>query len=807
MAKAKFDLKQFVVQKGERVGFVGAAALLLLFLALGGYVASTSASSGAITSDIAGKISATESKINSAGGTAPPSQVEVVDPRLPSIKFTDFVATNELFNTTYDENPKRLSPKILPPTEAAVQFVRGSIGAYDIIEDAGQGRLIAVVVAKAKTQNSAAQMEAIRKRLRRKGINNIQIGQPPPTAPGVPGTPGVPGGPPGLGGPGGLPGGLPGGPGGGPPVGGGFRGRGGDEGPGGMGGFANVQTQDNDIQYVKIDSKELDSARLAETLLPRRMVVVTAAVPYKAQVEEYRRALKAQTAQELDPADLPQYRSYTVERQVWTPDGKTMLQDWEKLDVEGSLGELYARVIEFEPEVPPKDLDPALVPYFERVLPDSAQRLLVPRPKLRRGEYETPSLPSVVAALKTLKDLGGNPEGLKTNTLRKLDETDPFNPTPGRANQGGAGGPGGPTGEEGPSGLGRGGKLGLGGPPGGPPGGLLGGPGGPRPLGPPTAPGRPGGPPTGEMGGPGGLYAGQPTQVPEDAWMMRFIDVTTQPGYAYQYRVQLKAANPNFHRPEKELAIPGAAQIEELKSDWYVLKDRVQVPKEEFLYAAAKDEKKNRVTEKMPNPGNWDETWVQFQRWYADIRPAEFPRQEPLGEWLVAEIKAHRGQFVGEAALINLPVWKMDLSMFLFRDNVRRKQPRGPLDRSPPRSEPTWTVDLTPTPPVLLVDFEGGEGSYPAPRKGGTGTVRDAAEVEMLFMGSDGKLRVSRSAQDLANLDRTKREEDWNAWLQKVNVDTLMYKQQTAPQQQQGVPGGPAGPGGPGGGRAGGSSG
>jgi hypothetical protein len=312
--------------------------------------------------------------------------------------------------------------------------------------------------------------------------------------------------------------------------------------------------------------------------------------------------------------------------------------------------------------------------------------------------------------------------------------------------------------------------------------------------------GRPpgfGGPPGGEDYG--GGYMTQQTSVPEEAWLMRFIDVTTLPGYTYKYRVRLKAYNPNYGRPVRDLAIPDLAKVEELQSDWFVIKDEVRVPPEEHVYAAARDERKNRVTEKMPPPSNWDDTWVQIQRWYDFIRPAEFNRAEPLGEWLVADIKATRGQYIGEALAVTLPIWKMDLSMFLFRDNVRKQAPQGALNRGPRRSEPVWTVDLTPA-QLLLVDFEGGDGTYPAPRKGGTGTVRDAAEVQMLLMSGDGKLRVTRSAADLANADRVKREEEWIAWLLKVNQDTLLYKQSATPQQQPGFPGGPpGGPGGPGG--------
>src|SRR5207247_2256471 len=67
-------------------------------------------------------------------------------------------------------------------------------------------------------------------------------------------------------------------------------------GRGGLPGFGGPQTErasEQEVQYKKIEDKDIDSAKFAETLDPRRMVVVTAAVPYKRQVEEYQRALRA----------------------------------------------------------------------------------------------------------------------------------------------------------------------------------------------------------------------------------------------------------------------------------------------------------------------------------------------------------------------------------------------------------------------------------------------------------------------------------------------------------------------------------
>ena len=138
-------------------------------------------------------------------------------------------------------------------------------------------------------------------------------------------------------------------------------------------------------------------------------------------------------------------------------------------------------------------------------------------------------------------------------------------------------------------------------------------------------------------------------------------------------------------------------------------------------------------------------------------------------------------------ASLTLPVWFETYGMFLFRENPRRKPASSSMFvGGQRRAEPVWAVDLAPTPPVLLVDFEGGDGSYVGPQKR---SVTDKAGVEMLFLTSDGKLRVARSGRDLKDPDREKREQGWQEWLRKVDQDTLQSKNR-APGENPGAPGG-----------------
>jgi hypothetical protein len=754
-------VKQLLLQKGERIGFIAAAALLLLFLSLGVIVAANSDSTSQINNKIEGTIKSANQKLQNPGDNPPPPDPVTQEvPTLLAINFTQYRTLNPFFNEADIVNPKRMSPKVLPPTETMVEFVMGTAPAMETITDPATGKtLIGVLKNRAPAANDATKVKELLKRRR-----GPQPGAGAPKArPPVP--PGMPGGPPsGVGGPTGVPGGgIPGGgfPGG-PP--GGIRG-----GPPGMGGpgFNNVQTQELQVEYVDVDSKEAEKALPAQALMTLRMAVVTGFLPYKKQVEEYVRALRANDWYELGN-DLPLYRGLIVERQVLTFDGKDTLQDWTPLDIKDTFAEVYARVLEWEPNTMMsaeqfKDNQEYkdLYFYFDRLVPDFYQRLVLPRPKLISGTYAPITLTSAIGALKELKKLGDRPP-LKSQRQQRFDkEADPFgDPNIGRTGQFGPGGDatmpggsGGPRGDGGP----KGGFV----PPGAPPG----------------APGRPGFPPGApgpDMGDRGpNAPQGQAPAVPEEAWMFRFIDVTTEPGYAYRYRVKFKMYNPNFKRDPRELATPNLAKDEELESkDWYVVKDLVRSPQDEFVYAASDERKANppRITEKVPLGQYANETWLQIHRWFRDVRPKGQTRAEPVGDWVIADIHAVRGQYLGDTPKIELPTWSMTQGKFLFRDNPPPRRSTAPRSAKDRRS---WEIEFSPRidgKEVLVVDFEGGTGQHIANSKGKP--VEDTVSMDILLMTEDGRLRLARSTADLANDERKKRVEAWTAWLDRVEQDT-----------------------------------
>jgi hypothetical protein len=276
--------------------------------------------------------------------------------------------------------------------------------------------------------------------------------------------------------------------------------------------------------------------------------------------------------------------------------------------------------------------------------------------------------------------------------------------------------------------------------------------------------------------------------------MFRFIDASTDAGYAYRYRVKFKVHNPNFGRQPMELAISDLAKQEELESPWFVIKDLARSPQDEYLYAASNEPKANppKVTEKLPPPSGAqaDETWLQLHKWFRDVRPRASTRADPIGDWIIADIKAVRGQYLADTPKIELPIWSMTQSKFLFREQASRGAAGV---RRTAKDKRSWDIEMSPRidgKEVLVVDFEGGAGEHIAAKNR---RVQDTASMDVLLMTEDGKLRLVRSTVDLANKERQDRVQYWTDWLARIEQDTQLMQNQG---QNPFMPGGESGGGG-----------
>src|SRR5262249_9383938 len=93
-------IKQMLRQKGERIGFIAAAALLVVFLGFGVIIAANSPSTSQITSNIDKTITGAREKLKSQG-FKPPAIDPVADaeqPTLLAISFKDFPTPYPFFN-------------------------------------------------------------------------------------------------------------------------------------------------------------------------------------------------------------------------------------------------------------------------------------------------------------------------------------------------------------------------------------------------------------------------------------------------------------------------------------------------------------------------------------------------------------------------------------------------------------------------------------------------------------------------------------------------------------------------------------
>jgi len=304
----------------------------------------------------------------------------------------------------------------------------------------------------------------------------------------------------------------------------------------------------------------------------------------------------------------------------------------------------------------------------------------------------------------------------------------------------------------------------------------------------------------GGLGDPAGgmLQNTMTTRGLPEVWLMRFTDDTIQPGFCYQYRIRLKMMNPNYGLKDK-VANPGIAQNEELEPGEPVeIEQLVRVPSDDFLYAASE---KLQATNTLGPTSVSDKVTLQMHHWFDKLRLETQSRDQPIGEWGVEDVDVLRGNPVSQKKEIVLPLWRMAQTAFMLGESLSF---RGKSTGGPRRQEGAVPVELSARPEVLVVDFEGGEGTYrQTTSTGAVKAVTDKATVEVLLTTGDGKVVTARSsAADRNDEDRKKREQDFKDWINQVRQTTMLLKMRNAdPLGGGGPPGGntPSGAGRPGG--------
>jgi hypothetical protein len=241
--------------------------------------------------------------------------------------------------------------------------------------------------------------------------------------------------------------------------------------------------------------------------------------------------------------------------------------------------------------------------------------------------------------------------------------------------------------------------------------------------------------------------------------LVRVIDVTVKPGHTYQYRMQVRLANPNYKR-DKGLANPQLAREPELTSDrWFVLPDLLAVP-ELAIYAVdqkvldGKDEK-GRDRYKGLNANVYPDrnaAVLQAHRWLESLPLPGGPARVTVsvGEWSVAErLIVQRGEAIDRYARVEVPIWSDTRESWALMPAAEKNR-KG--------------VDVLfgdPARPTVLADSESGEQRHPRVR-------REQAGGEVLILAPDGRLRAHNTADDSDDRERKARVEAWHKRIEEV---------------------------------------
>jgi hypothetical protein len=564
-------------------------------------------------------------------------------------------------------------------------------------------------------------------------------------------------------------------------------GMGGKGGPGGMGmqggRFAQPTGADDremEMKVVRVDQLAESKGKLAETVIPQRMVVVEGAFPYRQQVEEFRRALRFDSVGELmsDPAATPEFLGIAVQRRVYGSGGQ-LVSDWEDLPWELDMKALRVRALGTEAENQELDV------YGLILRPN---RLVMPRPRLAHGQrYPEDKLSKIDSSLEAAKKAreGNAPPPVVHKT--RFEELDPWSEGDDSAAMAGNG-PNvpGPPGEGGmgPGGAGfpRGGQFkpgmggfppGMGGMPGGGMagrkgfgmGGMTSGAGGVR---------KAGGLAGGAMGpGSEAPSASVKDYEPPEQILFRFIDLRVEPGRTYEYQVKIRMANPNYNNKERAVAESLMRDKEILSADWHPVTTKVHGVETPLKVTVSDELQYYAVDEKPENArvplANDERAALQVHRWLETLRPNPTnPEDEtPVGDWTILErLLVHRGEYVGQVVETEVPVFRPTLDAYRLAVHPEDLQRRGgktfhikhkgvPVDFE---TDPLYDRGS------VLVDFEGGKRTYMVEGK----KVVEEEPVEMLVLDADGKLLVHDGRADTDDKTRAERYDAWKKWVEEV---------------------------------------
>jgi len=378
MAK-DFNFKQFMLQKGERVGLGGAAGIMVLLVAAGGYATFKSEDPNKVAKEIENKRNAVDNNLHSREASTPAELSEelrqaVLVPIVPPEKYP---AETPVFTLNSMEDTKKLNPTVVRPDSFQVDVIRGPLTFHDVIPD-GKGYKIGVLYpkeAKAPVVNAGAKKSRLEMYLDRVKMLNPQLKLPNIQ----------------------------------------FQ-------------YMGMKTRDLIARIVEMESDktkyeikyvsatEADAllnegakdgqggkGKLARTIYPIRMVVVSASFPYKAQLEQFRRALRKGSIDDIikdkEEKSRPQFLGVDVQRRVVKPGVAATEEEWEAVDTVVDKEKQttlqwakYRWTISRSVERELEDPDQEKTVIFNKMM-------VLPRPKLSLEEYPKLNLETIKTTL------------------------------------------------------------------------------------------------------------------------------------------------------------------------------------------------------------------------------------------------------------------------------------------------------------------------------------------------------------------------------------------------------------------------
>jgi hypothetical protein len=716
----EFDAKQFLLEKGERVGLGIALTLMVLMLIISLFMPSKGFFAGSPSKN-AEVLEQGSKQLQQALNTAQPGPADLPGStagqliRLDTEKLPAGKVYEDLvwFEPTRSDNPARRPPTIRNLVEAVVRVVAVPIDTYIFSQKFDRIMVLKDQSGGGKNSGNAGGKNA---------LANMYKGMQPP----------------GMGG--------------------------GDAMKRQMGQFRNLNGQrilgadekpDYDTTFVPLADVDPNSAHLARQLRPARMAIIAGSFPYKAQLDEFKSKLHLPSIQEVlndtvkDGKDeLPAFRflGVLVQRQELDANGK-VVSGWADMDLAGSYKLwMMNSGLPFEPENPKYEpiqpLFPGLVMPRLREFHEESQQdqmaMTPPAPGVRPQEpREAPrkegesKYPDVAGELKGIKETldkltGGTTKRIAVPPSKfRTQNFDPFNPQAAPA-----------TDAEAPK--------------------------------PDKSDDK--------------AEAPEDVTVP-DYCLVRLVDVTIETGKFYRYRIKIRMGNPNYNRPDVASPAYKLAKEMESK-EWFELPQTVSVAEELFYYVVDQKHVKKDEGPKggeKPLKGTpmyemWkyghepraDQVVFQFQRWVESTPVVPDSEPVPIGEWAVADrVFVARGEYIGQKVRVDLPVWKYTQDSFVLPAEDQKK--RG--QRRPPTGVVVDFGADNPDRETILVDFEGGKRTFelPAPTPEAKPIrVDDISSVEVVMLSPEGKLLARNSAADANDENRQKRRTEYLARIKEI---------------------------------------